>query len=360
MADLPFWTGCNRVPGIGIVRLRRLIDAFGSAEGAWSASRHALISAGLSANQADALLSVRATFDSEGELRRLRDAGVVGLPWDAPEYPPMLREAPGAPPVLFVRGVLPVYDRPWLAVVGTRHATAYGKSMTASLVRDVASAGVVIVSGFARGIDTAAHRAALDAGGMMVAVFACGLDVIYPPENRVLAMKMFRTGAAVAEHGLGTKPEATNFPARNRIIAGLCQATLVIEAGEKSGAFITANFANDQGRDVLAIPGPAFSPRSLSANRLIQDGARLVLSAADVLDALAVGARGSAEARESGAGLAPEDRELLARLSEQPLHTDELARQLDRAVHDVAARLTILELQGRVRRSSGMNYVVPG
>ncbi len=360
MNALPFWIGFNRVPGIGIVRLRRLIDAFGSVEAAWSASRHALISAGLGASHADALLSVRATFDGEGELRRLRAAGVAGLPWDAPEYPPLLREAPGAPPILFVRGALPAFDRPWLAVVGTRHATAYGKSMTASLMRDVAAAGVVIVSGFARGIDTAAHRAALDAGGTTVAVFACGLDVIYPPENRVLAAELFRTGAAVTEHGLGIKPEATNFPARNRIIAGLCQATLVIEAGEKSGALITANFANDQGRDVLAIPGPAFSPRSLGANRLIQDGARLVLSASDVLDALGIGTQGSVAASAHGGALAPEDRELIARLSEQPLNTDELARLLDRPVHDIAARLTMLELQGRIRRAGGMNYVVPG
>ena len=265
-----------------MVRLRRLLDAFGDARHAWEASAHELAAAGLQGRALSALLEARRQFDPERELRRLDQAGVQAVTIDDPTYPRRLREIYAAPPVLFVRGQLQPEDDLAVAVVGTRRATAYGKIVTEQLAGELASGGVTIVSGFARGIDTHAHRAALDAGGRTIAVFACGLDVIYPPENRDLAGRVARQGALVSEHALGTRPEATNFPARNRIVSGISRATLVVEAGERSGALITAQFALDQGRDVLAVPGPITAPSSAGANRLIQDGARLVASAADV------------------------------------------------------------------------------
>ncbi|TAK23263.1 MAG: DNA-protecting protein DprA [Chloroflexota bacterium] len=349
--------GFRTVPGIGIVRMRRLIDAFGDARSAWHASVGELIAAGVQPRAAEAIVTARRRFDPAAELARLEKAGIVAVAWDDAGYPGRLAEIPAAPPVLFVRGTLPDLAAPWLAIVGTRHATAYGRAMTERLARDLAASGVVIVSGFARGVDTWAHRAALAAGGATVAVFACGLDVIYPPENRALAIDIVATGACVSEHMLAVKPEATNFPARNRLISGLCQATLVVEAGERSGALITSAFAADQGRDVMAVPGPATSPRSVGTNRLIQDGARLVVDASDVLSELGIDDRHprqlglDGQSVDDGLGVA-----LLAALDDGPARADELARQLVRPVAEVASRLTTLEIDGYVRQVAGLNF----
>jgi DNA processing protein len=215
------------------------------------------------------------------------------------------------------------------------------------------------VSGFARGIDTVAHRAALDAGGRTIAVFGCGLDVIYPSENRQLAGRIADQGALVSEHPLGARPEATNFPARNRIVSGITRATLVVEAGAQSGALITARFAADQGRDVLAVPGPITSPVSLGANRLIQDGARLVLTADDVRAELGLTSPAVA-AQQLGLNdllpLTEPEQAVLARLADEPLGVDDLSRALAMPVQVVASALTLLELKGRVRQIGGLNY----
>jgi DNA processing protein len=359
--QLGYWIGFNRVPGIGVVRLRRLLDAFGDARAAWEAPAGELAASGLQGRALGALIEARQRFDPAAELRRLDEAGVRALAIDAPGYPARLREIYAAPPVLFVKGELRAEDDLSVAVVGTRRATTYGKIATERLIGDLAGSGVTIVSGFARGIDTVAHRAALDAGGRTIAVFACGLDVIYPPENQALAERIAGQGALVSEHPLGARPEATNFPARNRIVSGISRATLVVEAGAQSGALITARFAADQGRDVLAVPGPITSPGSVGANRLIQDGARLVLSADDVRAEL-----GLADGTAAGLQLALHDllpltepeQAVLARLADEPLGVDDLARALDQPVQTVASALTLLELKGRVRQIGGLNYPV--
>lgn len=362
-AELGAWLGFNRVPGIGVVRLRRLLTAFGDAQSAWDASAAELAAAGLQGRALKALLDLRGRFDPAAELRRTEDAGVAILTIDDPAYPRRLREIYAAPPVLFVKGELRPEDDLAVAVVGTRRNTGYGRVATEQIVGEVARAGVTIVSGLARGIDTYAHRAALAAGGRTIAVFGCGLDTVYPAENRDLARQIAESGALVSEHALGAGPEATNFPARNRIISGLSRATLVVEAGERSGALITAEFALDQGRDVLAVPGPITAPSSAGTNRRIQEGARLVATSADVLAELGVVEAAPAEARlQLGLSelLPPTDAEtgILARLADEPFGADDLARLLGLAPQEIASGLTLLELKGRIRQVGGLNYLV--
>jgi DNA processing protein len=359
--SLAHWVAFNRVPGIGVVRLKRLIDAFGDVGAAWEASAAQLSACGLPPRAVAALVETRRRLDLDAEIGRLDAIGAEVVTIDDDRYPARLRQVYAAPPVLFVRGELPPGDAPLLSVVGTRHATAYGRAVTDRLVGELAGRGVWIVSGFARGIDTHAHRAAIEAGGKTLAVFACGLDTIYPPENRELASRVADHGALISELPLGARPEARNFPARNRIVSGIAPATLVVEAGERSGALITAEFALAQGRDVLAVPGPITSPRSAGTNRLIRDGAALVQSETDVLDALGLSERPRAAQLPLG-DLLPVDADeqaLLARLADEPATADDLAHALGRPLQDVLTGLTMLELKGRVRQAGGLYYLLP-
>jgi DNA processing protein len=248
-----------------------------------------------------------------------------------------------------------------VAIVGTRNVTPYGREVTHRLVSDLVRHNVTIVSGLARGVDGLAHRAALDAGGRTIAVFACGVDIIYPSEHRRLAEEIVASGALVSEYPTGAAPEAGNFPARNRIIAGLTLGTVVIEAGARSGALITAQRALEQNREVFAVPGSIFAPRSIGTNRLIRDcGAKLVLSAEDVLDELNLQrVPQQLEMRQ----LLPENEtesRLLALLSPEPQHIDALTRQSTLAASEVSAALAIMELKGMARHIGGMQYVSGG
>jgi len=357
--QLPFWIGFNRVPGIGVVGVRRLIDAFGDLRTAWEAPVSQLAAVGIQGKRLDALVRIRRQLDVTKELARTEAAGVALLTVEDPAYPRRLLEIQGAPPVLFVKGELRAEDDGAVAIVGTRHPTGYGRAVAERLAGDLARSGVTVVSGFARGIDSHAHKAALDAGGRTIAVFASGLDVVYPPENRALADRVVKQGALISEHPLGVRPEATNFPARNRIVSGLARATLVIEAGEKSGALLTARFAGDQGRDVMAVPGPITSPRSTGTNRLIQDGARLILSADDVLAELGWNAVPLPPAQLGLGTLLPTtdiEAAVLEKLAEEPLAVDDLSRALGRSAQEIATALTMLELKGRIRQVAGLNY----
>jgi DNA processing protein len=261
------------------------------------------------------------------------------------------------PPVLYVRGELRPEDDWAVAVVGTRDASAYGREAARRLASDLARSGVTIVSGLARGIDAEAHRAALDAGGRTIAVLGCGLDIVYPWDNRLLAQDIAGRGALISEYALGTKPEASNFPPRNRIISGLALGVVVVEAGEHSGALITADFAADQGRDVFAVPGSIFLRGSRGTNRLIRDGAQPVLSAEDVIEALSMTA---VPQHVEAQMLFPTDATeaaLLQQLSDEPVHVDEVGRATGLAIATVSSTLALMELKGLVRQVGGMNYV---
>ncbi|MFQ5420602.1 MAG: DNA-processing protein DprA [Anaerolineae bacterium] len=254
MSDQKYWLGFNLVKGIGPAKVQALAGYFGSLETAWCATEYELQKIGFDRRSIKSFLETRARLDLDVELARVETLGMDLLTWDAPNYPRYLQEIPNPPPLLYQQGEIRESDRWAVAVVGTRRLTTYGRQVTRDLVTGLVCSGVTIVSGLARGIDAIAHKTALDMGGRTIAVLGSGLDTIYPAENRQLARKMADGhGAVISEYGLGVKPEAKNFPPRNRIISGLSMGVIVIEAGERSGALITSKFALEQDRDACQI-----------------------------------------------------------------------------------------------------------
>lgn len=357
MDPLAYWIGFNRVRGIGPARLRALLDFFGTVEAAWGAPADALREVGLDRRSLGNLLQARAELDLAAELARVQKAGVQALTWDDERYPACLKTINDPPPVLYVRGELRPADEWAIGMVGTRNASAYGREAARILATELARAGVTIVSGLARGIDGQAHRGALDVGGRTIAVLGSGVDIIYPWENLKLAEEIVAHGAVVSEYPLGTQPEASNFPPRNRIISGLSQGVIVVEAGEQSGALITAAFAADQGRDVFAVPGNIFHRNSAGANRLIRDGAAPVLSANDVLEALSMTAVAQHVEAQMLLPTDATEARLFDLLSQEPMHVDEMSRAAAMPIAQISSTLTLMELKGLVRQVGGMNYV---
>lgn len=357
MDPLAYWIGFNKVRGIGPARLRALLDYFGAIEEAWHAPADALAEIGLDRRSAANLLQARAELDLAAELAKVRKSGVEVLTWEDTRYPERLRAINDPPPVIYIKGELRPTDDWAVALVGTRKATSYGREAARTLATDLARAGVTIVSGLARGIDTQAHRGAIDAGGRTVAVLGSGVDIIYPYENLKLAQEIVEHGALISEYPLGAAPEASNFPPRNRIISGLSRGVIVVEAGEQSGALITADFAADQGRDVFAVPGSIFQRGSIGTNRLIRDGAAPVLSANDVLEALNLT---SVAQHVEAQMLLPTDATealLLEHVGEEATHVDEIGRAAGLPIATVSSTLAVMELKGLVRAVGGMNYV---
>jgi len=307
----------------------------------------------------------------------IHDETVRALGRGDAEYPALLRPSPSAPATLHVRGRLVEGDALAVAVVGSRRATAYGLAVAETMAADLAARGVTIVSGFARGVDSAAHRGALRVGGRTIAVLGSGVDVVYPPENRRLADEIAERGALVSQFPSGTPPLPHNFPTRNGVIAGMSLAVVVVEAAERSGSLITARLAAEMGREVLAVPGRVTAPESRGANRLIQDGAALALGWEDVVAALpdrwkacidmaanidpaakatpagaaAVAWRGAAEGEPSGYT------KILALLGEDPVDIDRVIERSGLGAARVSAALLDLELNGRVRQIEGKRFV---
>jgi DNA processing protein len=287
---------------------------------------------------------------------RLDDLAIRVIPYYDPAYPPWLRQVNHFPTVIFVRGEIQPRDELAVGVIGTRGATVYGKEVAARFASDFAAAGVTVVSGMARGIDTAAHRGALKNGGRTIAVLGCGLDIVYPPENRELMAEIVERGAVISEFNIGTGPLAQNFPKRNRIISGLSRAIVAIEAKEKSGVMNTVDWAASQGRDVFAIPGNIYSRASSGTNRLIKDGATPVTSAAEVLESLGVSRAGPERAARK-IDLTAEEKDLWEILTADPVYLDELAERSNRPTSQILKTLLGLELKGAVRQLPGMMFV---
>jgi DNA processing protein len=282
--DIQFWLAITRIEGLGVRGAHRLIEHFGSPRAAYTASLTELESCGVPAHVAQAIFAQTGLKEAEKELEAVAKAECQLLSLASDDYPPMLKQIPDAPLLLYVRGDAKVLSEHAVAIVGTRHPTAYGNQVAHRLARDLAERRLVIVSGLARGIDSAAHHGALEAKGRSVAVFGSGVDVIYPSENKRLADKIIETGAVVSEFPLGTAPTPENFPIRNRIISGLSLGVMVVEAAEYSGSLITARLAVDQNREVFAVPGNITSAQSFGPNHLIKQGAKLVDQWVDVIE----------------------------------------------------------------------------
>jgi len=353
-----YWVGFSSVRGIGPMKFRALLNHFGDLEEAWRADARELKEAGLDKRALGSFMTLRSTISLDGEMEKIERQGVKVLTWDDPAYPPRLLNIYNPPPVLYVKGEILDEDQWAVAVVGTRGATVYGKEATQRIAGGLARNGLTIVSGLARGIDSVAHRAALEAGGRTIAVLGSGVDVIYPAESRKLAQATIERGALVSEYALGTPPEAGNFPPRNRIISGLSLGVVVIEAGERSGALITADFALEQGREVFAVPGNIFRKKSMGANKLIQQGAKPVLSVEDILEELNLTmVSQQAEVR----AIVPENETeaaLLEYITADPVHVDEIGQKSGLPIAQVSSTLALMELKGMVRQVGGMSYVL--
>lgn len=358
--DVAYLVGLSLLPGIGPARFFRLLERHGGEpERAWRASERELSALGVDAKSLPALLEMRRTVSLEREMERLDRLGVRPLTIYDANYPARLKEIFNPPPILYVRGgILPADDQS-VGVVGTRSPSVYGKELTARIVPELVSAGLTVVSGLARGIDSIAHHAALDAGGRTVAVLGCGIDVIYPAENRRLYQRIAEQGAVITEYPLGTKPDAFNFPARNRIISGFSLGTVVMEAQIGSGALITADYALEQNREVFAFPGRATDRNSAGCNKLIRDGrAKLVTSTDDILAELDLTVAVQQLEIKTVIPANDDESKLLDLLSHEPVHIDELSRQSALAPPTVASTLLMLELKGTVRQVGTMAFVL--
>jgi DNA processing protein len=373
------------VPGLGPKLTAALLAAFGSAAAARTATAAQLRGIPhIGEKTAESLASALRELDLEAELRLLDQFGVRPVPLGFPGYPPPLASVSNPPPLLYFKGEWAEADATAVAIVGSRSCTGYGKRLAEQIARGLARAGVTVVSGLARGIDGAAHRGALDAGGRTIAVLAGGLSEIYPPEHADLAAEVTGRGALVTETPMTVAPQPGMFPARNRIISGLSRAVVVVEANARSGALITARHALEQGREVFAVPGPVDSPASAGCLELIRNGARLVRSAEDILDDLKGIAtpeygrdvRGqktevsqqelpgfslTSDLRPPTSGEAPPSdltsvQQQLWDLHATRRHGDELAREAGLAVGDLSRALMQLELKRLVRRLPGNFY----
>lgn len=350
--------GFSYVPGIGRVKLSLLRSYFGDLERAWNAPPEELKSAGLDAKAEKSLLATRARISLDAELEKLKRLGVQALSTDDPDYPPRLKEIYDYPPLIYVRGTLTPEDECAVGVVGTRRPSVYGRQAAEEITSELARNKITIVSGLASGIDAVAHRAALDAGGRTIAVAGCGLDMVYPSSHVTLAREIIEHGALVSEFPLGTRPKAEHFPQRNRIISGMSLGVLVIEAGEESGALVTAHRAVEQNRDVFAVPGSIFSPASTGTNYLIQQGAKLVRKAEDILEELNLKmVPYQIEMKEL---VTPTDTEsqVLGYLTREATHIDAICRTSGLPTPTVTSTLAMLELKGLARQVGNMNYVL--
>ena len=352
-----YWVGFSLVKGIGAVRFQSLLEAFGDPQTAWNAPAQALYQAGLGPKLVENLMQLRAGVSLEGVWENLQKLGIQVLISKDEVYPRRLKQISQPPPVLYLRGELRPEDEWAVAVVGTRRLTAYGRQVAEEVAGKLARSGVSVVSGLARGADSVAHQAALNAGGRTMAVLGCGLDQIYPPENRRLAEQIIGNGALLSDYPPGTPPDAANFPPRNRIISGLSMAVVIIEAGQTSGALITAAFAADQGREVFAVPGNINAPQSVGTNRLIRDGANPLLNPQEILEVLELEMVTEQRAARVALPADAVEAQLFAVLEREPLHVDEIRARTDLPIEKVTATLALMELKGMVRQVGGMQYV---
>jgi len=354
MAERNYWLAFSYVKGIGSVRYKKLLAYFGSLSTAWQAGKNDLILSGLTPKVVDAILSTRNQLIVDDLEASLTKRGISCLIWNDPAYPKFLSEIPQAPPVLYLIGEIKAQDDLAFAIVGTRNVTGYGRQVTKDTAECLAASGVTIVSGLARGVDAIAHQAALDAGGRTIAVLGSGVDVIYPPEHRKLAEAISRNGAILSDYPPGTKPDGINFPPRNRIISGLSRGVLVVEAGERSGALITAKFCVEQGREVFAVPGSVLAAMSRGTNNLISQGATPMTNPKQLLDFLKV--KSSLGRKPEPQTLNLDEAEILHALGNESLHIDDLAAKLSYSMERLSALLIMMELEGFVTKTASMHY----
>jgi DNA processing protein len=373
-ADLADWIALNMIRGIGSRTANQLIDRFGSPAGVFAASRLALQKEGLKSETIQELHDSEILDKAGAEIERLEQLGARVVTLEDKEYPPLLREIHDPPIALYVRGDLKgAVDQPCLAVVGSRRCSTYGLNTAQSLSRDLAANGLTIISGMARGIDAAAHRGALEAGGLTIAIVGTGLETTYPKEHKKLEDEIVASGAVISEFPLGTPPLPQNFPYRNRILSGLCFGVLIVEAAEHSGSLITARLAYEQGREVFAVPGNITSQTSFGPNFLIKDGAKLVQHWRDVVEELPREAKErilgvqpkkqddgqlNVQPMFEAVGLTEDERKVFDLLTaDAPSHVDQLLLASGMNSSELMTALLGLEMKDRIKQLPGKSFI---
>ncbi|MBW2039114.1 MAG: DNA-protecting protein DprA [Deltaproteobacteria bacterium] len=357
MEDKLYWLALNMVPGVGPIAYRNLVAKFQNPQGVFAASVRELSAVeGIGEKTIKAINDFPVEEVAAEELKKAEGLGVSILTFRDQGYPRDLLQIYDFPPLLYMRGELGEEDSLAVAIVGSRRGSPYGRAVTKRISKELSSAGVTVVSGMARGIDTFAHLGALEAGGRTIAVLGCGVDIIYPPENKRLFFDIIDHGAVISEFPLSTPPEGKNFPKRNRIISGLSLGVVIVEATADSGSLITASHALEQGREVFAVPGNVGMTTSQGTNRLIKQGAKLVEGAGDILTEIFPQYRGKARHEELPV-LNDEEQVILQLLSHTPLHIDEISRQGQMEVQRVSTILLELELKGLISQLGGKMFV---
>jgi DNA processing protein len=362
-SDLKSWLALSTVPNIGPIRYVSLVKHFGSPEKVLAASAKELAELpDVGPITASSIKSSVSWETAEEQLRLCEKTKVQIVTFKDESYPTNLLTIYDPPPFLFVGGGIREEDQNAVAIVGCRSASPYGRKITERIGRELVRRGITLVSGMARGIDSIGHLAALKEKGRTLAVFGSGLDVLYPPENKKLAGQIKSSGAVISEFFLGTKPEAPNFPRRNRLISGLSLGVVIVEAGNRSGALLTAQCALDQNREVFAIPGNLDSKNSQGTNRLIKEGAKLVTAVEDILEELRIstkteGSSPLAQTQRDMSGLSEAEKDMFKLISDEPYHIDKIASQASVGVPEALSTLLSLELKGLVKQLSGKVFV---
>ncbi|MBU0479638.1 MAG: DNA-processing protein DprA [Proteobacteria bacterium] len=364
MERIEAWLTLYMTPGLGSAGCRQLVKRFGEPALALQASRRELETVpGLKKECIESIGLESIRTKARKEYEQARKSGVAILCWDDPGYPAMLREIPGPPALIYVRGSAASLSGPAISIVGSRAASSYGTRAAEDLAGQLARLGYTIVSGLALGIDTAAHRGALQAGGKTIAVLGCGVDIVYPRQNLKLYGDIQGNGAVISEYPFGTKPESFRFPGRNRIISGLSRGVVIVEAARRSGSLITANYALEQGREVFAVPGRVDSPKSEGTHRLLQDGAKLVLNADDIVNELGPDCPSSGDAVASVKArkkdlpeLDEQEKVLLGLLEVYPKPIDDIITESGMPVEKVNELMLLLELKGACEVLPGRQY----
>ncbi len=352
------------IPNFGPRRFKKLLEAFGTVKDIFEAPAEELCRVKeieIKQEMALAIHNGAILEQADKEIKKASSGDVEIIPYEAKNYPEALKSIDDSPIVLYVRGKIPTEDQPKIAVVGSRISSLYGQRIAKVISADLARVGVTIVSGMARGIDTAAHEGALEVNGTTLAVLGSGLSYIYPPENKKLAERILKKGALISEFSMDISPEPKNFPIRNRIISGLSRAVLVAEAREKSGALITADIALEQGRDVFAVPANIDSTKSKGSNSLLKQGAKFVTDAADILEELGFSPSAAAEPDiqngDTAKSLDGDEKKVWSFLDSEPIAMDELLERASIPANRVMMALSFLEMKKLVKKVPG-NYFV--
>ncbi len=358
---LKYWLAWNKISDMGPKRFYKLLECFGSADAAWQAKSGEISKIlNLSPKISSRISEEKNNTNPQRELDLIHQYQASVLIIEDVLYPENLKAIHYPPPVLYYKGTILELDKNAISIVGSRKATYYGKMVAEKLAKDLALAGLTIISGMARGIDTAAHKGALSVNGRTIAVLGCGIDHIYPPENRGLAREIEASGAVISEFPFSTLPERQNFPRRNRIISGLSLGTVVVEAAEKSGALITADFALDQGREVFAIPGNITSPLSNGSHNLIKQGAKLVNNYQDILEEIHLAFPQKTNEKEiilENTSLTAEEKIIYQVITKEPSQIDEIIETSKLSIGKVSEILLNLELKDLIKEIEGKRFI---